>query len=147
MFSKACEYGIKACIYIAMQSTDGKRVSLNDIAKYTGSPIAFTAKILHQLSKGQILESLRGPKGGFIISTEKIDQITLADIVKSIDGDSIYIGCGLGLDQCDAKQPCPIHDKFVHIRTDLKNMLETTYLTELSSDFKIGTTFLTRINN
>src|SRR5690554_7685106 len=107
MFSKACEYGIKACVYITMQSVEGQRVSLHDIAKYTGSPEAFTAKILHQLSKSEILESLRGPKGGFIIASEKIDTIRLADIVKAIDGDSIYMGCALGFGQCDATQPCP----------------------------------------
>jgi len=144
MFSKACEYGIKACVYITMQSVEGQRVSLHDIAKYTDSPEAFTAKILHQLSKSEILESLRGPKGGFIIASEKIDTIRLADIVKAIDGDSIYMGCALGFGQCDATQPCPMHEKFVQIRTDLKEMLENTTLNELATEFKVGSTFLRR---
>ena len=44
MFSKACEYGIKASIFIAINSRDGRRVSPKEIAKEIDSPQAFTAK-------------------------------------------------------------------------------------------------------
>ena len=53
MFSKACEYGIRATIYIAMQSKEGNRVSLKDIADQTNSPVAFTAKIFAGSGKRQ----------------------------------------------------------------------------------------------
>ena len=56
MFSKACEYGIKASTYIALQSLQDKRVSLKEIAEEINSPVAFTAKILHQLAKNNILD-------------------------------------------------------------------------------------------
>mgnify|MGYP002795141008 FL=1 len=64
MFSKACEYGIRATIYIAMQSLEGFRVNLKEIAAAIDSPIAFTAKILQQLVKSNIVESVKGAKGG-----------------------------------------------------------------------------------
>ena len=73
MFSKACEYGIKATIYIAMQSMQNSRVSLKDIAKEIDSPVAFTAKILQQLARNKIVESVKGPTGGFQIEKKKID--------------------------------------------------------------------------
>src|SRR5680860_1151541 len=106
MFSKACEYGIKATIYIAMQSLQDRRVSLKEIAEKVDSPSAFTAKILHQLAKNDILDSTKGPAGGFQIQKERIDNIKLAHIVFAIDGESIYEGCGLGLDKCNANKPC-----------------------------------------
>lgn len=144
MFSKACEYGIKACVFIAMQSANDRRVSLKEIAHDINSPVAFTAKILHQLAKSDILESLKGPTGGFIIPEGKMDSIKLADIVKAIDGDNIYMGCALGFEQCDATQPCPLHDKFVDIRDDLRDMLQGTSLYELATGFEVGLTFLKR---
>lgn len=144
MFSKACEYGIKASVFIAMQSANGRRVSLKEIAHDIGSPVAFTAKILHQLAKNDILESLKGPTGGFIITKDKLDSVKLADIVKSIDGDNIYMGCALGFEQCDATKPCPLHDKFVKIRDNLRDMLQNTSLYELSTGFEVGLTFLKR---
>ncbi len=144
MFSKACEYGIKACTYIALQSLEGKRVSLKKIAGEIDSPIAFTAKILHQLAKNDILVSVKGPYGGFYIPKEKIDVIKLAAIVYAIDGDSVYTGCALGFNECNAREPCPLHDKFIGIRDELREMLQNTSLYELTSGLEIGLTYLKR---
>ncbi|MBB6682186.1 Rrf2 family transcriptional regulator [Aequorivita sp. 609] len=144
MFSKACQYGIKASVFIASQSAIGNRVSLKEIAAGINSPEAFTAKILHQLAKNNILQSLKGPTGGFEILEGKAETIKLSDIVSAIDGDSIYMGCALGFDHCDALQPCPMHDKFVDIRDNLKQMLETTSLHELANGVDVGLSFLKR---
>jgi Rrf2 family protein len=144
MFSKACEYAIKATIYVAVQSLENKRVSLKDIAREIDSPVAFTAKILQQLTKKNIMQSVMGPTGGFQIEKKKIDEIKLSQIVDAIDGDSIYRGCGLGLKECNAAKPCPVHDKFAKIRNDLKEMLENTSLYELATGLEVGLTFLKR---
>lgn len=144
MFSKACEYGIKATIYIAVQSNIDKRVSLKEIAKEINSPEAFTAKILQQLAKNDIIDSVKGPAGGFEIEKKKMGKIKLSHIVSAIDGDSIYKGCGLGLKECSEKKPCPVHDKFKIIRNELKQMLESTDLLKLALDMKEGLTYLKR---
>ena len=144
MFSKACEYGIKACTYIALRSLEEKRVSHKEIASKIDSPIAFTAKILHQLAKSDILVSVKGPSGGFEIPKEKIDSIKLNDIVYAIDGDSVYNDCSLGFNECNAAKPCPLHDKFVGIREDLKEMLQNTSLREFTEGLEVGLTFLKR---
>ena len=144
MFSKACEYGIKATIYIAVKSMHQERVSLKEIAEEVDSPVAFTAKILQSLARQGIIDSQKGPTGGFQIQESKIDAITLHQIVHAIDGDNIFNGCGLGLKQCDASKPCPVHDKFVGIRDNLKTMLQNTSLYELATGLDIGLTQLKR---
>lgn len=144
MFSKACEYAIRATIYIAVQSNQDNRVGLKDISKEIDSPEAFTAKILQQLSKNEIINSIKGPNGGFEIDKKEMSKIKLSHIVMAIDGDTIYKGCGLGFKQCSEKQPCPVHDKFKVVRNELKNMLETTTVLELSLGLKQGLTFLHR---
>ncbi|WP_026452368.1 RrF2 family transcriptional regulator [Aequorivita capsosiphonis] len=144
MFSKACQYGIKASVYIASQSEMGNRVSLKEIASGINSPEAFTAKILHQLAKQDILTSLKGPTGGFEIPKGRAEKIKLSTIVSAIDGDSIYMGCALGFDRCDALQPCPMHTKFVAVRESLREMLENTSLHELANGLDIGMSFLKR---
>lgn len=144
MFSKACEYGIRAMVYVAVQSTDGRRANLKEIAKAIESPEAFTAKILQQLVKNNIIYSVKGPTGGFEIDRENLKDIKLCQIVSAIDGDGIYMGCGLGLKECDEKKPCPVHEKFKEIRDGLKVMLETTTMEELSLGLKNGLTFLKR---
>src|SRR5690554_6876022 len=144
MFSKACEYAIRATIFVAVQSLKDERASLKAIAEQIDSPVAFTAKIMQELVRSQIMFSIMGPTGGFQMKKDKIDEVQLSEVVKAIDGDAIYRGCGLGLKECDASEPCPVHEKFVTIRDDLQNMLETTSIYELATGLEVGLTFLKR---
>jgi len=142
MFSKACEYGIKASIFIAISSLEGKRVTPKEISLEISSPQAFTAKILQALAKHDVINSIKGAYGGFEIEKNEIANIKLAQIVNAIDGDKIYKGCGLGLEKCDENHPCPVHDKFKSVRDNLQYMLENTTLEELALNIKSGASFL-----
>lgn len=144
MFSKACEYGIRAAIFIAEQSLLDHKVSLKDIAKAIDSPEAYTSKILQQLSRNEIINSDKGPTGGFSMNKQELDVVKLSTIVTAIDGDAIYNGCGLGLKNCSEDKPCPVHNQFKIVRDELKKMLETTLVRSLTMDFKDGLTFLKR---
>lgn len=144
MFSKTCEYAIRATIYIAEQSNVGKRVCLKQIAAAIDSPEAFTAKILQQLSRADIIDSVKGPSGGFSIEKKKAHQLKVGKIVLAIDGDNVYKGCGLGFKECSEVRPCPVHHKFKKVRDELKHMLETTSIYELSKELEMGLTFLHR---
>lgn len=144
MFSKACEYGIKAMIYVATKSLQGERVKMSDIVEKVGSPEAFTAKILGDLAKNGLIESLKGPYGGFFIRPDQMESTTVIQIVSAIDGNNVFSGCGLGLSECNAQKPCPMHAKFVKVRAELKKSLETTTLIELANGIKSGQTILVR---
>lgn len=137
VFSKACEYGIRAVLYVAEQSKEHKRVNIKDISKAIDSPEAYTAKILQQLKRDKIIESMKGPTGGFSI-TEEQSRVPLSKVVDAIDGDEIYRGCALGLSKCDEDDPCPLHDKFKAVREDLSIMLQSTSIEELAEQLKEG---------
>lgn len=142
MFSKTCEYAIRATIYIANKSKEGTNVGLKDIAKNIDSPEAFTAKILQKLVKDDLVSSIKGPNGGFSLSNEQQEEVYLIDVVRCIDGSQTYDGCGLGLSQCSEEKPCPIHFQFKEVRTKLKRMLENTNMVVLLEKLERGETFL-----
>ena len=144
MFSKACEYGIRAAIYIAEQSLLKRKVSLKEISDAIESPTAYTSKILQQLSRSFIINSDKGPTGGFSMGAKEMEKVKLSTIVFAIDGDSIYNGCGLGLKKCNEHKPCPVHDQFKLVRDELKIMLERTTVKSLAVDLEKGLTFLKR---
>ncbi len=144
MFSKACEYGIRASIYIAQQSLLNRKVNLKEISEAIESPSAFTSKILQKLSRNKIINADKGPTGGFSMDKVKLEKIKLGSIVYAIDGENIYNDCGLGLKKCDEKMPCPVHNQFKVIREELKKMSETTTIKSLAVDFENGLTFLKR---
>lgn len=122
MFSKTCEYAIRAMIFIAQKSSQAKRSGIKEITENIGAPESFIAKILQKLSKEGYLESVKGPNGGFMLS-EKGSNCSLADLVRTIDGDKVFAGCGLGLSFCSEVKPCPIHFEFKKIRTAFHDML------------------------
>ena len=143
MFSKTCEYGIRAMIYIAQQSKNDVKVGVKDIAAGINSPEYFIAKILQELTRKGLLLSFKGPTGGFYLD-EKGLQCSIADIVKAIDGDKIFSGCGLGLDYCSETKPCPIHHEFKKIREDMSHMLTNTKLDEFHEKLAKDIGFLKR---
>ena len=133
IFSKACEYGIKAAIYVAEQSINGNRASLKGISKEIDSPEAFTAKILQTLVKNNIINSVKGSTGGFEADLKKIKKIKLIEIVVAIDGSLPEGKCVLGLSKCSEVSPCPVHNKYKHIKRDILEMLEKTTLDGMSN--------------
>lgn len=142
MFSKACEYAIRAAIFIASESEKGKRTSLKDIAREINSPEAFTAKTLQKLSRNNIIVSTKGATGGYEIDIPRLSYIRLSDIIMAIDGDEVYRRCSLGLEECSEEHPCPFHDKFKPVRENLQHIIERTSLKDLSSGIPAGLTFL-----
>ena len=140
MFSKACEYGIRAVLFIAKQSQQDLRPNISEIAKAVDSPEPFTAKVCQQLARAGVILSKKGPNGGFYL--EKDSPLKLSEIVSVIDGDAIFIGCGLGLPACTSEHPCPVHFQFMSVREGLREMCENTLVMDLATNLEGGETFL-----
>ncbi|PUZ25580.1 transcriptional regulator [Chitinophaga parva] len=143
MFSKTCEYAIRAMIFIAQKTKDGSRVGIREIANGIDSPEHFIAKILQDLGRKKLVDSVKGPNGGFFLDT-KGRNVSLADIVKAVDGDNIFSACGLGLKQCSDKHPCPLHHQFVDIRKGISQLLQNNRLGDLQESLDQRLTFLKR---
>lgn len=139
MFSKACEYALKIMIYLSSVEDNGKLAGLRDIASAIDSPSAYTAKILQQLVRAKLLESLRGPNGGFKIADR---PVTLLEVIITIDGEGLVNHCVLGLKECGGSYPCPVHDRFVAIRDHLREVLSTTYISDMKGGIINGDRFL-----
>ena len=144
MFSKACEYGIKSAIFIAQSSMSGRAASLKEVSEAIGSPEADTSKVVQELTRNQIITSIKGRAGGYLIEKPKLEVTKLSAIVMAIDGDAIYKGCGLGLENCNEQKPCSLHNQFKVIREDLRFMIENTLIKTLTLDVKNGLSFLKR---
>lgn len=142
IFSKACEYGIRATIYVAQKSLNQERCSMKDISKEIGSPEAFTAKILQKLVKADIIKSIKGATGGFEVGAKEMKKIKLADIVIAIDGDFNEKKCVLGLKKCSEDQPCPVHNTYKFIKKDVLSMIHHTSLFQMSNSVDAGLTCL-----
>lgn len=141
MFSKTCEYAIRAVLYIAQKTDESRRIGIKEIAHEIGSPEHFIAKILQELSRKGIVQSAKGPNGGFYLDEQSKGQ-PLINIVVAVDGDKIFTGCALGLKKCTKEKPCPLHYKFEKIRNELRQMLEQAQLDSFNGRLEENLAFL-----
>lgn len=121
IFSKKCEYGLQAVLYMAAKE-QGCVCPSDEIAEKLKIPKEFISKILQSLTSSGIIESKKGKSGGFLLAKNP-SQIKLIDIVDAIDGLEIFNSCVLGFPECSPEQPCPVHDKWGELRNKAYNML------------------------
>jgi Rrf2 family iron-sulfur cluster assembly transcriptional regulator len=129
--SKPCEYAIRALSYLARfppgQATQGK-----EIAKAEGLPAPVLGKVLQELVRKGLLESRRGPGGGFRLA-RRPQLITLRDVVAAVDGLDQFLECAVGLERCSDESPCPLHDTWKGLRTQVMKYLEAATLADMAA--------------
>ena len=141
MFSKSCEYAIRATIYISAEGSLENKVGIKEICEHIQAPTHFTAKILQILTRNKIVSSQKGVNGGFYLDKKQNNQ-SLIDIVNATDGNVLFTGCGLGLAECSETEPCPLHEKFKSIRANIKKMMEESTIESMARKLKKGNGFL-----
>lgn len=137
IFSKTCEYAIRAVLFIAHKTTSGTKIGIKDIAAGIDSPELYLAKILQDLSRKGLISSVKGPNGGFYISDASLTR-PISDIVEAVDGNGLFIGCALGLKQCSAVNPCPLHNQFKAIRDQIHQVLTSNSIGEFNDELMNG---------
>ncbi len=131
MFSKSCQYGIRAVLFLAVYSSAEKRLGVTEIANKLEIPKHFLAKILQQLAKENLISSSRGPSGGFYLN-KKNRKSNLKDIIEAIDGSQIFTDCILGLKECSSEKPCPLHFQAFGIKEGLNYQFEHQTIGEMA---------------
>jgi Rrf2 family transcriptional regulator, iron-sulfur cluster assembly transcription factor len=134
LLSKSCIYGIRATLYLSSREKDGY-IPIREMSDKLEISFHFLTKILQQLTSKGILESYKGPNGGVRL-TKPGKKVTLLEVVVAIDGESMFTECALGLPGCGVMKPCPMHDSWAETRDQIKSMLESTTLKELSKKGK-----------
>jgi Rrf2 family iron-sulfur cluster assembly transcriptional regulator len=77
------KYSVRAVLDIA-QHSNGSPVSLGAISKREGISLLFLEQLFQQLRKGDIVKSVRGPHGGYVLARDS-SEITIGDIVRLIE--------------------------------------------------------------
>jgi Rrf2 family protein len=141
MLSNSSKYAIKAVLYLAVNSSQATKILAKDISEPTNIPKAYLSKILQELSRHNIVSSIRGPGGGFYLS-EANRAVHLIDIIHIIDGDNRLTSCMLSLHECNADHPCPMHDLVGDTKVRFAKNLEKTTVEDLVADINSGKSFL-----
>ncbi len=141
MLSVSCKASIKAVIYLGSKLKPEERAGIKAVARFIDENEHTVGKILQKLVKADIINSMKGPYGGFYIS-DRQTKLQVMTIVEAIDGKEVFNRCGLGFSKCSNSHPCPFHNDFKEVRELFKEMYNKNTIGGLCSLVDKGITFL-----
>jgi len=134
-------YGLRAMLNVAMES-GGAAVPISDIAKKEGISVQYLEQLLNKLRREGLIESVRGPKGGYVLSKVPA-SITVADIVKALEGDIRLSHCVSSAKSsgksCKRTRSCVPKLVWLRLSNAISDCLESMTLEDLCGEArKIG---------
>ena len=127
------EYGIRAMLFIAMQSGRGP-VTSHEIAQRQAIPEPYLRQILALLSKDRLIASNRGPQGGHMLG-RPASEISLRDILMTLEGQTTPIDQILAL-PCTIEigtEHCVIREVFLEVKSAIEKLLASMTLEQMVS--------------
>jgi Rrf2 family iron-sulfur cluster assembly transcriptional regulator len=134
LFSRQCEYALQAVLYLALQENNGM-IPIRALARTLGAPQHFLAKILQRLVHQGVLQSSKGPNGGFALAIPAED-ISLYKIVETIDGKDLSASCVLGFPDCTSESPCALHEQWARSRDNMIRHLKDKSIGQMAKSMK-----------
>jgi Rrf2 family protein len=112
------------------QLPEGQYKGAAALAESTDAPPNYLGKLLQALSREGLVQSQKGLGGGFRLAMAPRD-ITMYDVIRSIEDVRRWSQCMFGGDGCTDKNPCAMHDRWATVREKYLEMLKTTRLIDL----------------
>jgi Rrf2 family protein len=131
LYSKYCEYVIKALSYLSLYSNKDKYVMVREISEKLKIPYYFLSKIFQDLASTNWVISKKGKKGGFTLAADST-KLTLMDIIKWCDGIHNYNKCVLGDRDCGSDYKCTLHNKCSELRNHITEFFDTMTIHDVS---------------
>lgn len=121
-------YAVTAMLDLALHNAHGP-INLADIAKRQEISLAYLEQLFAKLKKSSLVESARGPGGGYRLK-RPADEISVRDVIDAVDEPVDTTRCG-GLENCQGELRCLTHDLWEDLNTRISEFLNGVTLAEL----------------
>lgn len=134
------EYALRALVVLGLDYLDDDSVvRIQEISKRQNIPKRFLEQILNDLKSAGIVASKRGVAGGYRLKVPP-DRITLAEVVRHIEGPLAPISCVserfYEKCSCPDEAKCGIRSVMMEVRTAIVKILEAVTVAELCERVK-----------
>ena len=130
MISQTGQYALRALSFLGAQE-NGHYHLVQEMGRELDIPSQYLSKILHSLVRVGLLESQRGRQGGFRLKRQP-EQITLYEILDSLEDLGRYEHCILGSAPCNNRNRCPMDGMWCEVRERYISFLKQTTVANLS---------------
>jgi len=130
-------YAVTAMLDIAYHNK-GNPISLPEIADRQNISLSYLEQLFSRLKKSGLVESIKGPGGGYMLS-KGADDIVISEVIQAVDEDLETTACN-GKSNCHNNHQCISHNLWQDLGTEIKNFLSDITLQQVisknSSDIK-----------
>ncbi len=122
--SRKGEYALRAMVALAFNYKKGS-LQIHQISQREKIPEKFLEQILLELKKAGLLQSRRGSGGGYQL-IKPPQQITLAEVIRIIDGPLAPLGCvsKWAHISCPEQKSCRLYSVMLKVRNAIAGILE-----------------------
>lgn len=136
MLSRKTKYALKALIALARSEGTGP-VRIQDLAAAESIPRKFLELILVQLRNAGILQSAKGPGGGYMLARPP-ERVTVGQVVRLFDGPLALLPCAsqtayARCTDCPDEDACRVRWMMLQVREATATLLDQTTLATLSA--------------
>jgi Rrf2 family protein len=144
MLNQSADHALRAVLFVARQPDD-MRCSADHIAASIGVPRNYLGKVLHTLTHAGVLESVRGPRGGFRLAVPAA-SLSLAAVVEPFQRLPERRACLLGNGACDPSSPCESHAQWQNMSDRLTEFFQATTIHAMLSGGSVNGNGVTSTN-
>ncbi len=130
--STKVRYAARAMIELTLHYKEDP-IQLNEIACKQDISVKYLEQIMAPLRARGFVRTQKGSRGGYHLAV-KPEDITLYDIVESIEGNLSPVSCIDNNGQCDRAKVCVTRDVWSRIKDAIKRELESKTLAELATE-------------
>ncbi len=120
-----------ALLHLAGAAVRGRPVSAASIAARHRIPAALLGKVMQDLARNGLVESVKGVAGGYQLRQAPA-KVTLGDVVAAMDGPIQLAGCQSGCD-CDQRRDCTVRAPLLRLNDAVVAPFERITLADLKA--------------
>ena len=129
------EYGVLISVYLADKQSQAENevVGASEIAHAQGIALQYAQQILLRLRDGGIVESVRGPHGGYRLA-KPAQEVSLLHILLAAEGDTFELMCQarpISPLRCLEANPCFLRDIWKNLKTTIDSYLSSLTLDKI----------------
>jgi len=129
--SAKADYAVRAAVELATAG-EGVIVKGDQVAEAQSIPIKFLENILVDLRQAGIVNSRRGPEGGYWLARPAA-EVTVADVMRAAEGPLASVRGEKPEDLGYAGSAEPLRDVWVALRAGLRDVLEHVTLADIAA--------------
>lgn len=121
----------------------GQRCPASQVSEETRLETPTVSKVLKTLARAGLIESVRGVHGGYRL-TAAPQQISVAAIIRAMEGPIALTECGLDAGVCSREHDCSLRGNWQRIGETVEQALESLTLADLAAPRKPRLKIVTR---